>query len=457
MAYNKFEINVFKKTLFIAILIFAAIFLFFIIPSPFNWLVSVIIAVIIVIAFQSLFKFLTKTNHKLILFLDSITHSDFSIRFRVNSELNENFDDLNNNFNKVIEAFQRERIQKQEHLQYLNTIVKHVNVGLIAFNIENNNIEFINKRAKSLLDIFVVNHLSDFKKKDSKIYNFFQTISTEKSITLFLGTNKHISAYATLLKLSDKTIKIITLQNIYRELQAKEVETWQKLTSVLKHEIMNSITPITSISETLLNITEEDIKPSKGSYEINNEAFEDIKEGLTLINDRTIALVSFVNAYRNYTDLPQPIMKVVDLPQLIEKTLGFFKIDFQKNKIKLGSQISNPESLKISGDFYLLEMGLINLLKNAIDAVKDVEKPKIHVDCGLDKKLNPIIRVSDNGNGISSEATEKIFIPFFTTKHSGSGIGLSLTKQIMEMHNGSISAHSTETNGTTFTMVFYKN
>lgn len=457
MAFNKFEITVLKKLIILLVGLIAGVLIFIYVSTPYNWLLCIVLFATEIFLIKNLFEYITNTNHKLILFLESITHSDFSLKFKGNSELNNSFDNLNSSFNSVLEAFQRERFEKQEHLQYLNTIIKHVNVGLIAFNIENDKIEFFNNHAKILLNQYVVKDLKDFQKDDTRLYNFFKNISPKKNRTLFLSPQKHIAAFATILKLSNKTIKIIAIQNIYRELRTKEMETWQKLTSVLRHEIMNSITPITSISKTLLNVIEEDFEYKNEHYTITQSGLRDIEEGLLVINERTLSLTDFISAYKNYTSLPKPKMKDLHIPQLIEKVGALMKIDFQQKKIQFDQSFNERERLHIKGDSSMLEMVLINLLKNATDAVAGINNPLIKISSGLDQNLNVFISVMDNGKGVSEQAEEKIFIPFFTTKSSGSGIGLSISRQIMEMHNGSLNLSRSKDNMTTLRMVFYKN
>ena len=458
MTYNKFETRILIKFLLITCFLIIGIYVFVKFNSSYYWLIPIACFIIIALIFKSLFKFVTKTNYKLVQFLESITYSDFSLKFVVDTDLNDSFNDLNSSFNTVIEAFQQERLQKEEHLRYLNTIIKHVNIGLIAFEINTHKVEFINKHAKILLETFVLKNLKDFKEQSSELYDFFKELSPKKNQTFYLGRQKHLAAFATILRLSNKTIKIIAIQNIYKELQAKEIETWQKLTSVLRHEIMNSITPITSISETLRYITTEnfEVHSTNDSYTISSENLEDLREGITIINERTSSLIDFVNAYRDYTNLPQPIFKNIHIPDLVKRIQALFKIDFQSNNIQCDIEYKYENELSIVGDFSLLEMVLINLVKNAMDALKDVTIPKIHISSKLNQLGNPIISIKDNGAGISDQAIEKIFIPFYTTKQEGSGIGLSLSQQIMEMHNGSIHIETHLGKGSTFTLSFNK-
>ncbi len=460
MALNKFEITILKKLFLISILIALSIGLPILLDSEYAILMSICSFLFVCIAIYQLFKYVTKTNEKLTSFLESIKYADFSIKFTTDASLGNSFSNLNNSFNTVIEAFQKERAEKLEHLQYLNTVVRHVNVGLIAFDPENGAVEVINKHAKSLLGVFFLKNIDELETTNQNLFTTIINLKPGKSKSLILNTNTHLAIFATVLKLSRRTVKIIAIQNIHKELLSKEVDSWQKLASVLRHEIMNSITPITSINSTLLNVVNEDFH-SEGTnhHKVNNESFSDLKEGLTIINDRTIALVKFVNAYRSYTSIPSPKFHNLNIDKLLNKVLSLMKIELKTKNIELNYSILSEEDIHIKGDSELLEMVIINLLKNAIEAVKDVDDPKIFIQSGIDSNQNPFIHVEDNGSGISPEAIEKIFIPFFTTKSEGSGIGLSLSSQIMEMHNGSLTVTSPDDSeeNTSFKMQFYKN
>jgi two-component system nitrogen regulation sensor histidine kinase NtrY len=230
------------------------------------------------------------------------------------------------------------------------------------------------------------------------------------------------------------------------------LEAWQNLTRVLRHEIMNSITPISSLTSTLREILDHDMQRKDNHYELKDEGADDLREGLSTIENRSKGLIKFIDAYREYTSLPKPKMSTVRLKDLIEKVAQLMRTELKKTKIQFHYEWSS-EYLTIQADVEMIEQVLINLLKNAIEALAESENPTLEL-IGRYHENAIKIEVIDNGPGIIKEALEHIFVPFYTTKRTGSGIGLSLSRQIMQMHNGSLSVESEPYVKTAFTMKF---
>ena len=431
---------------------------YFLVASTYSYFIIGAAYIVTAITTYQLFQYIDKTNKKLIKFLNAIQYSDFSLRFPINDNLSDSFSNLNASFNNVIGVFKKERLEKIEHLHYLNTIVNHVNMGLIAFQGEGQ-IEIFNKRAKLLLNIFSLKNIKDIAPINDKLYQILTTLSAGESATLSIDDKNKLAIFATTLKLSNRNIKIFAIQNIYKELLSKEVESWQKLASVLRHEIMNSITPINSINSTLLTVVNEDFKTSSDdeNYRVNKESYDDLVEGLVTINERTKSLVDFVNGYRDYTSIPKPVYQKIVLEELMDRIHSLMKNELRLHKLQFECISEHSDQIVILGDSNLLEMVIINLIKNSIDACTHTSNPKVILAYGYDDSDYPFISVSDNGMGITPEALEKIFIPFYTTKETGTGIGLSLSRQIVEMHNGSLTVHSIPNDQTTFKVQFYKN
>jgi two-component system nitrogen regulation sensor histidine kinase NtrY len=254
------------------------------------------------------------------------------------------------------------------------------------------------------------------------------------------------------LRIRGLDIKLVTLQNIQPELQKQELEAWQNLTRVLRHEIMNSITPISSLTSTLREILDHDMEKKGDHYELKDEGAEDLRDGLSTIENRSKGLIKFIDAYREYTSLPKPHFKTILLREIIEKVAQLMRTELKKTKIKFHFECRN-EYLTIQADEEMIEQVLINLLKNAIEALADTPDPHLSLIGSYDENTIKI-EVEDNGSGIIPEALEHIFVPFYTTKKTGSGIGLSLSRQIMQMHNGSITVESEPDVKTRFTLRF---
>ena len=406
---------------------------------------------IIFLQFIELFRFVSRTNRKLTRFLESVKYSDFISGFTADNKLGRSFKDLNVAFNEVLEAFRKARSEKEEHWQYLNTVVQQVRTGILSYDADGV-IQLINTNARKFMGVQAIQNIHEMKEKNLKLYQAITETEPGRS-TLHKGGNElYLTIQTTELRIRGADIKLITLQNIQPELQKQELEAWQNLTRVLRHEIMNSITPISSLTSTLKDVLEHDMLKKEEHYELKTESAEDIKEGLNTIENRSKGLIKFIDAYREYTSLPKPKLKSVRLKKLLEKVAKLMKPDIKERTIDFRWACSS-EYLTIQADEEMIEQVLINLLKNAIEGLAETKNPKLELLGSYDES-SVRIDLIDNGSGIIKEAIDKIFVPFFTTKRSGSGIGLSLSRQIMQMHNGSISVESVPDVKTVFTLRF---
>jgi nitrogen fixation/metabolism regulation signal transduction histidine kinase len=294
--------------------------------------------------------------------------------------------------------------------------------------------------------------MEDLLEINPKLYKAIFDVAPGKS-NLYKARNElHLTIQATELRIRGSTVKLITLQNIQPELQRQELDAWQNLTRVLRHEIMNSITPISSLTSTLREVLQYDLIHKNGHYELKEEGAEDLKEGLSTIENRSKGLIKFIDAYREYTSLPQPSITTVRLKDMIDKVAQFMKPELKKNNIQFEHSCAS-EYLTIQADQEMIEQVLINLIKNGIEAVEETENPTIRL-VGKYDEMAVKIEVIDNGPGIIREALESIFVPFHTTKKTGSGIGLSLSRQIMQLHHGTLTVDSEPGVRTVFTLRF---
>jgi nitrogen fixation/metabolism regulation signal transduction histidine kinase len=413
-----------------------------------NYVAATFLFIPVALQTYGLFHYVENTNRKLIRFLEAVRFSDFAIGFSSDNKLGESFKELNKNFNEVLDAFRQARSEKEEHLQYLNTVVQHVSVGLLAFDPEGN-VELINNAACRLLGVYRLRHLAELQKDHPELMYMVQRPQQSDKVLYTTPNDLQLAVHATGIRLRGKMVKLVSLQNIQSELQQKELDAWQNLTRVLRHEIMNSITPIASLIATMSDIVEHDLAVTPE----NNEPINDIKEALKTIESRSIGLINFVNGYRSFTNIPKP--KPVEMPvkELVAPVVQLMKPDLRTAGIRLHYRVE-PADLMVTADSELIEMVLINLVKNAMEAVSEREGACIQIHAYPDTAGRVVIEVDDNGPGIIPEALEKIFIPFYTTKKTGSGIGLSLSRQIMQMHGGTLKANSMVGDGTTFTLKF---
>jgi two-component system, NtrC family, nitrogen regulation sensor histidine kinase NtrY len=415
--------------------------------------IATLVILILIIIYQifALIRYIDSTNKELARFLQSIKYSDFSQTFS-KKFLGSSFEELNTAFNEVMLKFQKTRTEKEEHYRYLQTVMQHVGVGLISYNLEGK-VEFINNAAKKILNISYLNNIEMLNNVTKGLGTSLLTIKAgEKSTLKIADENELIQliVYATEFKMRDQLYTLISLQNIQSELEEKEMESWQKLIRVLTHEIMNSITPISSLAATVNYMLEKEDNPADG---VKDETINDIKVAVNTIQKRSEGLLHFVDDYRNLTKIPKPNFQIFPIKNLFERIEKLMENKLKENNINFSKSIE-PESLEITADPELIEQVLINLLINSIQAVAETKDPIITMMAHLDDRGKITLRIADNGPGISDELQEKIFIPFFSTKKNGSGIGLSLSRQIMRSHGGSIRISSYPDKETAFTLKF---
>jgi two-component system nitrogen regulation sensor histidine kinase NtrY len=413
----------------------------------------------------NLYRFVTSLNRKLTRFLESVRYSDFAVAFRADSNLGPSFHELNDQFNEVLDAFRQARAEKEANLHYVNTIVQHVSVGLLTFDAAGQ-VELVNQTALRLLGTYRLRTLSDLNSTHADLVNVLKSSTASSTpVSYQTGTDGELSVRCTVVRLRGRLVTVASLQNIRSELQQRELDAWQNLTKVLRHEIMNSITPIVSLAGTMRDIVETDLVPiveAGMSSEIDTtellssslfaSSVTDLRDALTTIEQRGAGVMRFVDAYRHFTTIPQPSFAEVPVDQLMKHVVQLTQANNQKQPVKITTKTTLP-NLAIRADIDQIEMVLINLLKNAVESLDKTPNPTIHLEAMADGP-RVIISVADNGPGIEPEALEQIFIPFYTTKKTGSGIGLSLSRQIMQLHGGQLTATSTPGTGSTFNLVF---
>ncbi len=412
---------------------------------------QIILFIILIIQVYELIRFLNYTNKELAKFILSIRHNDFSINFR-RSKIGRSFEELHDAFDDVIQAYEETKIEKQAQFEYLRLVVSSINVGIISLE-NDQNIVLMNKPAERVLHVKGIKNWKILKEKAKSFTDQIESLgkSGRKLIELAIdGENQTLSVDVVSMKMLDKNYKLITFQDIRGEIEQKEIEAWHKLIRILTHEIMNSATPISSLTETMQTVFEKEGK-SKTIDELGNEDIEDLLFSLKTIQRRSNGMLTFIDDYRKLTKVAKPKLKQESVAALFGTTKDLLKAELDKQGIELYSYIDNIESLDI--DTSLIEQVLINLIKNSSYAVAKVDNPKIDL-LAYHENGRVIIEVKDNGSGIQEKELKEIFVPFFSTKKEGSGIGLSLSKQIMHLHEGTIRVKSEVGKGTSFYLVF---
>ncbi|MBA7520810.1 Adaptive-response sensory-kinase SasA [subsurface metagenome] len=349
---------------------------------------------------------------------------------------------------------QNTRIEKEVHYQYLKMVIEHVNIALFCFG-PDGEIQLINKAAKKLLRIPGLRNINDIGKIDQKLLKMMQKHDPEKGglvKTVIDGELLQLSLQGARFKLQGKPYAIFSLQNIKNELEEQELESWQKLIRVLTHEIMNSATPVSSLSTAINEMLLDEKGKRRDLKQIDPGDLDDMYSSLKTIEDRSKGLLEFVSNYKNLTRLPKPHFIEIYITDLLHHVETLMKPVLLKNYIQLSIKIQKDKMILLA-DQEMIERLLINLLLNAVDALKNKKNPVIEI-LALETNRQIFIQVKDNGKGINEDTFEKIFIPFFTTKKQGSGIGLSLSRQIMRLHKGKISVTSNPGEGTIVTLAF---
>ncbi|CAN5351452.1 sensor histidine kinase [soil metagenome] len=358
---------------------------------------------------------------------------------------------------RMTEAFKVTRQSKAERdsdYQFFRNIVQHVGIGLLTFK-KDGGVQIINSAARRLLRVNQIQNITELNYASPTLVESFQKLKTggRELIRIKIGDDTvQLSVFAIELTLRGEEIKLISMSNIQSELEEKEMEAWQNLVRVLTHEIMNSVTPISSLAGTVEDELLQQLQ--KESFVIQRDELEDMHLSLQTISRRSAGLITFVKEFRNLTQVPQPRLSEMAIAPLLDEMAMLHK----KELIDRGIDIevsTDPQQLTALADKYMIEQVLVNLIKNAIQAFDEEQTgKKITLAAYTSDKGRAVISVTDNGPGIDPEALEKIFIPFFSTKKTGSGIGLSLSRQIMRVHEGRINVKSEVGEGTEFQLRF---
>ena len=400
----------------------------------------------------NLFHYVNDTNRRLARFFESVRYSDFAIRFASGKERGDSFEAVNRQFNEVLEAFRQTRAEKEANLLFMNTIVQHLGTGVLAFDAQNG-VLLSNNAAFQLLGLYRLHHLHDLPQQHVVLIQFVQNLHSKGKLLYQPEAGRQISVQGVSLNLQGRAVRLLTFQNIHIELQRKELDAWRDLSRVLRHEIMNSVTPIVSLIETMQDIVRLDLKPVAPP-----DATSDLEEALGVVAARSRNLMDFVDAYRSFSAIPVPKLADISAKSLLDNVSALIMADQKNNPVNIEVFVV-PETLRLQADAGQLEMVLLNLVKNAREAYSAMAKDRpdenrILLRAGADTKGRAFIEVEDNGPGIDASMLEEIFIPFFTTKVTGTGVGLSISKQIMQMHGGDIRVSTVLGRGARFVLEF---
>ncbi len=412
----------------------------------------------------ALIRYVEQTNRELSRFFHAVQAADFSQTFLATRRLGPSFDALTQALNEVLEAFRQTRAEKEAHLRYVETIVQHVGSGLIAFR-PDGEVTLINTAAKRLLNLSHLSHIQALDTLSPTLTETMQQLPPGQRALVKIEDMREplqLAIHATAFRLQERAYTLVSLQNIQHELDDKEAEAWQNLIRVLTHEIMNSITPIASLASTAHGLLSGETPESHRSepartvrhrVEIDTETRQDLLDAVHTMQKRSEGLLHFVEAYRQLSRIPSPRLQSIPVAELFARLEQLMRPQLLAVDATLHIVV-NPEDLELTADPELIEQVLINLLLNALDAIRSEAQRQIDLDARRDDAGRVRIQVRDRGPGIVAEALDKVFIPFFTTKPDGSGIGLSLSRQVMRLHRGTVRVQSAPGVETVFTLMF---
>ncbi|MHC1703552.1 MAG: PAS domain-containing sensor histidine kinase [Tenuifilaceae bacterium] len=447
MLLKKFYINIIFRVL--GILVNCIVIALFLATRP-DWLITANLLFLLGLQVFLLVLKLNKLNKDLESFFSAMRSSDSSIVFS-GMKKNSPFKTLYQQLEDINKDFQKLKIENYRQTEYFKVLVEHVNIGLISYN-EKDEITLYNRAAKVLLG---KRYLHKIDELEQILPGLTQTVkeiepSHQKLITIYSKNEVlQLSVRVALVKFEMNWIKLISFQNIRNELDEKELESWQKLIRVLTHELMNSAGPINSTIATIKEFLTHPNGEPKTIDSLTNHIIDDTVEGLKIIEERSLGMMEFVSKFRSLTLLPKPSFSSILVADLLKTIERLMAEQFQNKGILFEVKIV-PVDLTIRADKGMMEQILINLVSNAIHALDNRTSKTIRVNANLDENQRPVIQIIDNGKGIPQDIQDKIFVPFFTTRKEGSGVGLSLSRQLTRLLGGTLTFTSKEDEETVF-------
>jgi two-component system, NtrC family, nitrogen regulation sensor histidine kinase NtrY len=440
MDSNKYFFGIIIRVILIVFSALLLAFLYF--KTNYLYCITSLIIVISLLTWN-LISYIIKKRDELKKMLEYIKENNATMSF--SKSYNAPFKELGYFLNEIGEIIRKVRLEKENQFRYTQYIVEHIGIGLISYD-EYGRVEFINHAAKSLLNIHYIASIEIIDRMHPGLKKILLRMNAENQKVFVTKSGDkliHLAIKKSVVKIAEKEVSLVSFQDIKNELDENEIESWQKLTRVLTHEIINSITPVTSLTGTISGFfkTEGEIIASN---DITDYTIREAVAGLDLIEERGNAVLDFVKNFKNFTKLPAPTYEEVKLSVLIENIYLLKKEEILEKGINLEYTI-NPSDTAILCDKNLMEHVIINLINNAADAVSKNTKSKgkeITIKALKNSNNKTLISVMDNGTGIPDNIIEDIFVPFFTTKDNGSGVGLSLSRQILKLHGGNINVKS---------------
>jgi len=450
MDFTRYRINIITRIVLILVLLTGALLI--LLRTPY-WTLSIWILVIAIILTASLIRFFERSIRQLYRFISSIKSNDFSPTYFLDSKSEVDIE-MNRVYNEISAVFRNLRDEKEFHHQYLQLLIGHIKIAIVCFT-DNFEVQFINQAAIDLFGKPYFHNLASFERINHELKSAIAKVKSNQNQLIKIVLKDELCSLTVSsaeFKFHDKEYKLVTFYNIKPELERQELESWKKLIRTITHEVNNSAIPITNLTR---YVSQTIIKKEGGFNELDRldqEQKDDLITSLETIEKRSDGLVNFINSTRNFTKTQKPDFQRTSIRELISRVLRLLSSEIEEKGIKLEHEIV-PSALEATIDTALFEQVIINLLLNSIEALKDIKDPVIKIKAEITSNHNIKITLSDNGNGIKDEDIGNIFVPYFTTKTNGSGLGLSICRNIIDLHKGQISVKSIPGSGTVFTIL----
>lgn len=443
MIFKRYQIGFLSRIIFLSLAI--ALFMYWVVVEK-QYLRGAYVFVAIVLLVWSIYKHITRITRDFFTFISALANEEYSIQF-TNDKSNKSLQKLYHLYNITAKRFQKVKYERDLQHLFLQEIINQIEVGILAFGAESE-ILLYNKTFCKLFGLTRPTTLNDLNPEMQKSISELELGNKKLIYHTFNGEKFMLSTHSTSFVLKERSLTLIYFHNIKAELDEQELESWQKLFSVLTHEIMNSVTPISSLTASLNAKLKKDIS-TIGNAEPKTLSL--LSDGLDAVSIRSEGLLSFTESFRKLSKISKPIRVEIDIDRLFERIKTLFTPIFQSNNIEFTCEVSN-QTKTLFADPQQIEQVLINIIQNAIDALEGVDSGRISLSTVLSTEGKCSITITDNGSGIPADVIDRVFIPFFTTKSKGSGIGLSLSRQMVRMHGGTIDINSTTVDGTSITI-----
>ena len=424
--------------------------------NPGYYGVTLLLTLITVISVFELYHYVSKTNVELARFLDAARYGDFSQRFQL-SRADAHFGQLYEVFTGTMEHFNASRRKQEELLRHMKSLTEQIPVPLLSLY-PDGRIQLHNNAARRLFGRINVSRIETLNVFGEDFSETIKTIGPgSRKLVKFVhdGMERQLAVVSTQIVTGTISEKLISLHDIQSELDGVQLQAWQDLVRVMTHEIMNSITPVASLAKTAIDLVDGARAKLNDNADVESvlAELEDVQRAVETVARRSDGLTQFVQSYRSLTRLPAPQKQTLLVTDLFQRVKELCAINWTEKGISLTAKVE-PGNLQLSADPDLIEQLLINLLQNAEHALRDRHNPQVTLTGRLNQRGYVSLEVMDNGSGIPADIVDKVFVPFFTTRRDGSGVGLALARQIMIAHGGSITVHQSDTGGAQFTLIF---